>query len=91
MTEAWATEHFPTEEIEVQRFSEFVAGAHDHITVRRRQAFAAAGTLGSDRLVVTYGKLLEHERPVEVIQQIEALITSAFGPIQHHVPRSDVV
>lgn len=85
------SEHFPAAEIEVQRFSEFVAGAHDHITVRRRQAFAAAGTLGGDRLVVTYGKLLEHERPVEVIELIETLIASAFGPIQHHVSRSDVV
>lgn len=42
--------------LDVQAFSLLVAGAKDHVTVRRPHDLRVAGVLGEPRLVATYGK-----------------------------------
>ncbi|HBP20052.1 MAG TPA: hypothetical protein DEA08_19970 [Planctomycetes bacterium] len=42
--------------LDVQAFSKLVAGAKDHVTVRRPHDLRVAGVLGEPRLVATYAK-----------------------------------
>jgi len=42
--------------LDVQAFSQHVAGAKDHVTVRRPHDLRVAGVLGEPRLVATYAK-----------------------------------
>lgn len=73
----------PDAQVSVQEFSKLAKGAKDHFTLLREGRVRAAGVLGENRLVVTYGKLLE-QRPVEEIATFEAqLVECGLGPIEY--------
>ncbi len=69
-------ESFPGVKVDVQRFSERVAGAKDHFTLIRSDELRAAGVLGEDRIVATYGKT-GGARPDGTIRAFERAIAAA--------------
>src|SRR5262245_29360814 len=78
---------FPEAEVTVQAFSTHVPGARDHFTIVARGAMRAAGALGDNRLVVTYGKTdsLEHEAFRDALEG--KLGAAGYGRVQYLEPR----
>lgn len=83
---------YPRMTATVQRFSELVAGAKDHVTLTQGQSIRAAGVLGEPKLVVTYAKQ-DEERPVAAIETFEATLRDVYGAIKRvsTSERQDVV
>jgi hypothetical protein len=69
--------HFPEAEVCLQEFSRFVAGAKDHLSWTA-PSFRAAGVVGEERLVVTFGKVAGL-RPTEEMAHFEARLCHALG------------
>lgn len=69
---------FPADSIEIQAFSQMVAGAKDHVTIRLGDSVRATGVLGETKLVVTYGKV-RGDRPETEINHFESLLCGLDG------------
>jgi hypothetical protein len=72
------TQAFPEAEVRLDAFSRLVAGARDHLAFVSEGHYHAAGVIGSQRLVVTYGKPLA-SRPQATIDAVEAALCQTFG------------
>lgn len=68
------------EEPTIQRFSEQIPGAKDHVRGAISPYSWVAGAVGGRRLVVTFGKL-GSERGPEDRGWVEGVLVEAFGPI----------
>ena len=69
---------FPELLLDVQAFSQLVAGAKDHLTLTQGQTLRAAGVIGGAELVVTFGKP-SGDRPCEQIAAFEAALEAEYG------------
>ena len=76
-------ELFPDAQVTVQRFSRFVNGAKDHLTVTCDDRFRAAGVLGASRLVVTYGKTAWQWSPAEIVAFEARLCDAGYGEVRY--------
>jgi hypothetical protein len=79
---------FAESEVSIQAFSRHVPGARDHFTVVQRGAMRAAGALGDNKLVVTYGKAggIEHEACREALEG--KLSAAGYGRVCYLEPRA---
>ncbi|MBI2566910.1 MAG: hypothetical protein HYV63_07770 [Candidatus Schekmanbacteria bacterium] len=72
-------DYFPDAEVTVDAFSRLVQGAKDHLVIQRAGVFRAAGVIGEQTMVVTFGKP-GGDRPDGAVSDFElGLSRAGFG------------